>query len=155
MYKHLPYRSGVGVILINSEGLVFVGKRIDTVAKAWQMPQGGIDEDETPQQAALRELKEETGTDKAEISAESRDWYYYDLPDELIPTVWGGKFRGQKQKWFSAKFTGTDNDINLNTAHPEFCQWQWVKPAELPSLIVPFKRELYTKLVNEFCGVAG
>lgn len=149
----LPYRDCVGIMLINSANLVFVARRIDTLVEAWQMPQGGIDDGETPRQAAIRELTEETGTDKASIIRESDDWYYYDLPQELIPKLWGGRFRGQRQKWFAMRFTGNDADINIHTAHPEFSEWKWVKIHELPSLIVPFKRALYQSLVDDFVGV--
>ena len=150
----LPYRSGVGLMLINRAGLVFVARRIDTEEEAWQMPQGGIDAGETPRAAALRELAEEIGTAKAEIIAESRDWYVYDLPPELRPMVWGGSYRGQRQKWFALRFTGTDADIRLATAHPEFNAWKWVALATLPDLIVPFKRRLYRELVAEFGHLA-
>lgn len=149
----LPYRPGVGVMLINREGKVFVAKRIDMISEAWQMPQGGIDEGESPKVAVLRELKEEIGTDRAEIIKEAQGWYYYDLPEELIPRVWGGKFRGQQQKWYAMRFLGTDNDINIHTDHPEFSEWKWVLPHELPDLIVPFKRVLYQSLVDEFRDV--
>ena len=114
------------------------------------MPQGGIDEGEEPLAAALREMEEEVGTNKATIIAESSDWYVYDLPEELSLQIWGGKFRGQRQKWFCLRFNGTDSDINIETSHPEFCQWQWVEMNNLPDLIVPFKRELYRNLVIEF-----
>lgn len=144
---------GVGVMLLNKDGLVFTGKRIDTRSEAWQMPQGGIDEGESPKEAALRELGEEIGTEKAEIIAESAGWYYYDLPEELVPSIWNGKYRGQKQKWFVMQFTGVDSDINIKTSHPEFCEWQWVKMQDLPDLIVPFKRKIYQDIVNEFAAV--
>jgi putative (di)nucleoside polyphosphate hydrolase len=153
MTTNLPYRPGVGIMLINAEGLVFVAKRIDMLTEAWQMPQGGIDEGEEPLATAMRELKEEIGTDKAELLAESRDWYTYDLPDDVIPKIWGGKYRGQKQKWFALRFTGTDADINIQTEHPEFSEWKWIAPHELPDIIVPFKRSLYAALVEEFSGV--
>jgi len=150
----LPYRSGVGIMLLNAQNHVFVAKRIDTRSEAWQMPQGGIDHGETPIEAAKRELMEETGTDKATILQESRAWLTYDLPDDLIPTIWGGKYRGQKQKWFAMRFTGTDTDtdtdININTPHPEFCEWKWAPITTLPDLIVPFKRALYEAVVAEF-----
>lgn len=154
----LPYRSGVGIMLINREGRVFVAKRIDTVSEAWQMPQGGIDEGESPTDCAWRELKEEIGTDKAELLAESDDWMTYDLPDDLIPKIWGGRYRGQKQKWFAMRFTGTDADINIETEHPEFSEWQWLEMQKLPDIIVPFKRVLYQRLVEEFrrfCVIAN
>ena len=147
------YRRGVGIMLFNHAGLVFVAQRIDTDADAWQMPQGGIDDGEEPAEAAMRELEEETGTNRAEIVAESRDWYRYELPADLQPLVWGGKYRGQMQKWFAMRFTGTDKDIDLDTEHPEFSAWKWAKPATLPDLIVPFKRSLYRDIVAEFKGV--
>jgi putative (di)nucleoside polyphosphate hydrolase len=151
----LPYRPGVGVMLFNRDGLVWVGQRTDA-AGGWQMPQGGIDEGEDPRVAALREMKEEIGTDKAEIIAESRDWYAYDLPAELHAVrLWGGRYRGQKQKWFALRFLGTDADIDLDAdAHPEFTQWKWAPLATLPDFIVPFKRELYRQLVKEFAYLA-
>ena len=117
---------------------------------AWQMPQGGIDGDETPMQAALRELYEETGTDKAEIIAESRDWLYYDLPQSLAVTAFGGRYRGQRQKWFVMRFIGEDIDIDLSRHQAEFDAWKWVPPAELPGLIVDFKRAVYVALLDEF-----
>jgi putative (di)nucleoside polyphosphate hydrolase len=153
MVNTLPYRPCVGMMLINRAGLVFVARRIDTLVEAWQMPQGGIDEGEDPRVAALRELEEEIGTTKAEIMAESRDWLSYDLPEHLVPQLWGGKYRGQKQKWFALRFLGEDSDINIETKHPEFSQWKWVTPAEVPELIVPFKRELYQAVVGEFSSL--
>jgi putative (di)nucleoside polyphosphate hydrolase len=147
------YRRGVGIMLLNPAGLVFVAKRIDMPSDAWQMPQGGIDPGEDPATAAHRELKEETGTDRAEILAESRDWFRYDLPDDLRPLLWGGKYRGQSQKWFAMRFTGTDRDIDIATEHPEFSDWKWTAPATLPDLIVPFKRQLYRELLTEFRDV--
>jgi putative (di)nucleoside polyphosphate hydrolase len=145
-----PYRLGVGVMLINNKRHVFVGRRNDMAGDHWQMPQGGIDKGEEPRAAALREMKEEIGTDKAEILAESRGWFAYDLPPELARTAWKGRYRGQKQKWFAARFTGRDADINLETEHPEFEAWQWIAPADLPRLIVPFKRKLYVDVMEEF-----
>ena len=150
MSAALPYRPCVGIILLNRDGKVFVARRIDTRAEAWQMPQGGIDEGENIKQAAMRELGEEIGTNHAEIIAEHDDWLYYDLPDSLKGILWGGKYGGQKQKWFVMRFLGTDSDINLETEHPEFLEWKWEDFARVPDLIVPFKRELYQKLVDEF-----
>ena len=148
----LPYRSAVGIMLLNRQGEVFVARRIDMPdLSAWQMPQGGIDDGETPRQAALRELKEEIGTDKAEILAESAGWLRYDLPADLAAGgIWGGRYRGQCQKWFVMRFTGGDADIDLATEHPEFDAWQWVPPQRLPELIVPFKRQLYLDILAEF-----
>lgn len=150
----LPYRPCVGVTLINREGLVFVARRIDTEMEAWQMPQGGIDEGEDPATAALRELEEEVGTNKAEIIAETKDWLQYDLPHDLIGKVWKGRYRGQRQKWFAMRFLGDDTDINLETEHPEFCAWKWERLERLPNLIVPFKRKIYQDIVSEFLPYA-
>ena len=144
------YRPGVGIMLLNRHGLVFGGRRIDTSGTAWQMPQGGIDEGETPRQAAMRELKEETGTDKAEIIAESSGWLSYDLPPEKAATIWGGRYRGQRQKWFAARFLGDDGDFDLNAFEPEFAEWKWLPAADLPRFIVPFKRQLYLDVLAEF-----
>ncbi len=150
----LPYRPGVGVMLINGEGRVFVAQRIDMQSQAWQMPQGGIDPGESPRQAALRELREEVGSAKAEVIAEARDWMRYELPAELVPRLWGGRFRGQEQKWFAARFLGHDEGIDLDTEAPEFRAWRWAEMEELPDLIVPFKRRLYQDLVAEFGHLA-
>ena len=146
------YRPGIGVLLFNSEGLALVGRRIrmpEGLAK-WQMPQGGIDTTENPRQAALRELREEIGTDRANILAESRGWFCHDVPDEIAHRIMGGRYRGNRQKWFAMRFTGTDADINLATEHPEFDAWRWVSPGQLPELVVPFMRELYLDVLAEF-----
>jgi putative (di)nucleoside polyphosphate hydrolase len=149
----LPYRPGVGVMLLNRDNRVFVAKRIDMTSEAWQMPQGGIDEGEDPLQTAKRELKEEIGTNHVKLLKESRDWLTYDLPEALVPKIWGGRFRGQQQKWFAMRFLGSDSDINIATDHPEFCEWQWIEIDQLPDIIVPFKRSLYQALVDEFKDV--
>lgn len=146
----LPYRPCAGLMVMNKNGDIFVARRIDTDQDAWQMPQGGIDDGEEPRQAALREMKEEIGTDHAEIIAESQDWLTYDLPDHLIGKVWKGKYRGQKQKWFLIRFLGEDRDINIETEHPEFDAWQWMPLADVPKYIVPFKRDIYQAVCAEF-----
>jgi putative (di)nucleoside polyphosphate hydrolase len=143
------YRPCVGIFLLDRHGRVFVGRRLDT-PDAWQMPQGGIDGDEDPAVAGLREMREEIGTDRARFIGESKDWLQYDLPAELVPQLWKGKFRGQRQKWFAFRFLGTDREINIATEHPEFSSWRWAELAELPGLIVPFKRQLYSELIAEF-----
>lgn len=145
------YRPAVGIMLLNPERLVFVGRRIDMPAglAAWQMPQGGIDPGETPAVAALRELREEAGTDKAEILGETEGWHHYDLPPEIARGMWRGQYRGQRQKWFAMRFTGDDCDIELATEHPEFDAWEWVAPERLPELIVPFKQTLYREVLAE------
>lgn len=143
------YRPCVGVMLVNHAGLVFVGQRIGLTQDAWQMPQGGVDEGETPAEAALRELEEEIGTDKARIVAESEGWYEYDLPPEFARQRWGGKYRGQSQKWFACLFEGQDADIQLDTAHPEFGDWRWVEIDDLAPLIIAFKRDVYHAVVAE------
>jgi len=148
--EDLPYRLGVGIMLINREGHVFVGRRIDQTVEGWQMPQGGIDDGETPAEAALRELKEEVGTDKAEIIRELDDWFAYDLPPHLVGVALHGKYRGQKQKWFALRFTGKDADIDLAAHEPEFSRWRWISMEELPSFIVPFKRDTYKKVIAAF-----
>ena len=147
----MSYRLAVGIMLLNWVGGVLVARRIDMpTMPAWQMPQGGIDPGETPREAAWRELKEEIGTDKAELLAESRGWLQYDLPADLVRGVWGGRYRGQRQKWFAMRFTGTDADIDIATEHPEFDAWKWIRPEHLPEVIVPFKRQLYIDILAEF-----
>ena len=146
----LPYRPAVGIMLLNAQGQVFVGQRLDSTLEAWQMPQGGIDPGETPEQAAWRELGEEVGTSAAEIVAVSKGFHDYDLPADLQGKLWGGRFRGQRQTWFAMRFTGTDADINVATPEPEFRAWMWVAAARLPELIVPFKRPLYEAVLAEF-----
>jgi len=154
-FDHLPYRKGVGIMLLNAQGKVFVAKRIDMTSEAWQMPQGGIDAGEEPQTAALRELKEETGTDKAEIIADSGEWLRYDLPDALVPKLWKGRYRGQEQLWFAMRFTGQDSDIDIATEHAEFSEWRWADMHTLPELIVPFKRDMYADLAQRFSSLVG
>jgi putative (di)nucleoside polyphosphate hydrolase len=144
------YRSGVGIMLLNNRNEVFVGRRIDVAKDAWQMPQGGIEPGESPRDAALRELREEIGTDDVEILAESARWFYYDVPKELANKAWGGRWRGQLQKWLAMLFKGQDSDIDLATAHPEFDAWRWVRAQKLATLAVSFKRRLYLNLLGEF-----
>ncbi|MCB2014948.1 MAG: RNA pyrophosphohydrolase [Sphingobium sp.] len=148
----LPYRPCVGMMLVNVEGRVFVGQRLDSKVEAWQMPQGGIDDGEDPRDTALRELAEETGiaADLVNIIAQTQDELFYDLPDDLIGKIWGGKYRGQRQTWFLMRFTGTDEDVNIATSHQEFRDWRWIEPDQLPELIVPFKKKLYRDILSEF-----
>jgi len=150
----LPYRPCVGIMLFNQDGEVFVGKRIDQTVEGWQMPQGGIDKGETPRQAALRELEEEVGTGKAEIIAEMDDWVTYDLPEHLVGVAFKGKYKGQRQKWFALRFTGSDSDIDLTAHEPEFSVFQWVSLEALPDLIVPFKRQTYKQVIAAFAPLA-
>ncbi|HEX4693847.1 RNA pyrophosphohydrolase [Sphingomonas sp.] len=150
--EDLPYRPCAGVMLLNRDGLAFVGQRLDATMEAWQMPQGGIDDGEDARTAAIRELGEEIGVrpDHLEPIAEAPGEFFYDLPDDLVGKVWKGKYRGQRQTWFLYRFTGEDTDINLATAHPEFMSWRWMSPYELPKLIVPFKRQLYEDVLAAF-----
>ena len=147
----LPYRPCVGVMLANADGHVFVGQRIDNPGPAWQMPQGGVDKGEAPRDAALRELWEETGVtaDKVEIVGETSGWVPYDLPHDLVPKLWKGRYRGQEQKWFLMRFHGTDADVNIQTEHPEFSEWRWLPTSELIDNIVPFKRSVYEAVLQE------
>ena len=146
------YRRGAGIMLLNRDGKVFVAARIDNPEDAWQMPQGGLDEDERPWSAALRELEEETGIrpDLLERIAQCTEPLRYDLPADLRGKIWGGKWRGQIQHWFLARFLGSDEDVDLQTEQPEFRDWKWVEPGEVPDLIVPFKRDLYRRLLKDF-----
>jgi putative (di)nucleoside polyphosphate hydrolase len=145
----------VGAVLFNDDGWVLVARRIDTPGDAWQLPQGGVRGDEKPRKAVLRELAEEIGTDNAEIVAKSSDWLRYDLPEHLVGRVWGGRYRGQKQRWFALRFRGADADIDLDASrHPEFEAWRWVPIEELPALAVSFKRRLYERIVAEFRHLA-
>lgn len=148
----LPYRPCVGVVLINDQGQIFAGQRLDSNVAAWQMPQGGIDDGETPREAAIRELGEETGiTEKlVQFVAKTDGWVTYDLPPELLGKVWGGKYRGQKQKWFLYRFKGTDDQVDIATEHPEFSEWRWIGADEMVEKIVPFKREVYAAVIAEF-----
>jgi putative (di)nucleoside polyphosphate hydrolase len=147
--KQLPLRIGVGIILLNHENKVFVGKRIDNPKNFWQMPQGGINQNENFLQAAKRELEEETGIKSVELVKELNGWLEYDLPENLLGKVLEGKYRGQKQKWFIMKFVGKDNEINVKTKNPEFLDWKWIEVSKLPSIAVSFKIDLYKKLKEE------
>lgn len=148
----LPYRPCVGVVLLNRAGLVFAGRRLDSPVPAWQMPQGGIDDGEKPRKAALRELCEETGVteDKVVLVDRTRGWLTYDLPPELLGKVWGGRYRGQRQKWFLFRFAGQDSDIRIDSDHPEFSEWRWIGADEMVAGIVPFKRAVYEQVVAAF-----
>ena len=148
----LPYRPCVGLMLMNAEGRIFVGQRNDGPKDAWQMPQGGVDKGEDPRDAALRELWEETGvtTDLVEIIAETDGWLPYDLPHDIVPKIWKGRYRGQEQKWYLMRYKGRDDQINIDTDHPEFTDWKWQDPGKLIEEIVPFKRDVYRQVVAAF-----
>lgn len=150
--ESLPYRPCVGVVLINAQGLIFAGQRLDNPVPAWQMPQGGIDDGEKPRAAALRELWEETGVsaDLVEFVGKTHHWVTYDLPPDLLGKVWGGKYRGQRQKWFLFRFLGTDAQINIASDHPEFSKWCWIGADDMVTAIVPFKRKVYEEVVQAF-----
>ena len=146
------YRPNVGMMIINNQKKIFVGKRIDHPSEFWQMPQGGIDPQEKPEVAALREMEEEVGIkkNKVQLINQISDWYYYTIPNDLAQTLWKGRYKGQRQKWFLYKFEGTESDINIHTEHPEFSDYKWVTKDFLVPNIVPFKKEIYTKLLEEF-----
>ena len=148
-YKELPLRIGVGIVLLNKKNKIFVGKRIDNPENFWQMPQGGVDQNENLLQAAKRELEEETGIKSVELVKELKEWLQYDLPKNLLGKIWEGKYRGQNQKWFIMNFIGKDDEINIKTKNPEFLDWKWIKIAELPKIAVNFKIELYKKIKEE------
>ena len=149
MLNKLPMRQGVGVIVLNQNNEVFVGKRKDNPIDKWQMPQGGRDKNESPYNAMRRELFEETSITSIEVLKEIEKWLEYELPPNLLGKIWKGKFRGQKQKWFIVKFIGNDNEINLNTKHPEFIEWRWIDYRSLPNVIVDFKKKVYESLKVE------
>ena len=154
-YEQRPYRPCVGIFLLNNDGLVFAGRRIDSRAEAWQMPQGGVDSDEKFLTAAFRELYEETSIKNVKLIQEIEGTYTYELPKNLLGIIWKGKYRGQKQKWFITRFLGEEKEINLNTKHAEFIDWKWIEPKFLPEVIVNFKKDLYLNLLKEINLVIG
>ena len=153
--QKLPLRTGVGIIVLNKQNKIFVGKRKDNPGDKWQMPQGGVDEGEDYITAMKRELKEETGIENIKIIKEIEKIYQYELPEDLVGIIWKGKYRGQKQKWFITRFLGEEKEINLNTKHAEFIDWKWIEPKFLPEVIVDFKKDLYLNLLKEINLVIG
>ena len=153
--QKLPLRTGVGIIVLNKQNKIFVGKRKDNPVDKWQMPQGGVDEGEDYITAMKRELKEETGIENIKIIKEIEKIYQYELPEDLVGIIWKGKYRGQKQKWFITRFLGEEKEINLNTKHAEFIDWKWIEPKFLPEVIVYFKKDLYLNLLKEINLVIG
>jgi len=151
--KELPLRIGVGIALLNHENKIFVGKRIDNPANSWQMPQGGVDKNEDFLQAAKRELEEETSIKSIKLIKELDGWFKYDLPKYLLGKLWEGKYRGQKQKWFVMKFMGKTDEISVKTKNPEFFDWKWIKPSELPKIAVNFKVDIYKKIKEELSSL--
>ena len=150
-----PYRPCVGIMLVNRQNEVFIARRIGAPGYHWQMPQGGIDNNESPREAAFREMKEEIGTNNAEIIGECPEWYSYDLPGKLSRQIWKGQYRGQTQKWVALRFTGSDSDINIETEEPEFISWQWLSPEQLVQRAVPFKQDVYENLMDTFKDEIG
>ena len=151
--KELPLRIGVGIVLLNRENKVFVGKRIDNPENFWQMPQGGINLNENFLDAAKRELEEETNIKSVKLVKKINRWLIYDLPKELLGKIWNGKFRGQKQKWFIMKFVGKDNEIDINTQNPEFLEWKWIEFKKLPEIAVNFKKKIYSEIKKELLNL--
>lgn len=153
-YDERPYRDCVGCALFNKQGLVFAGRRVDDAGGHWQLPQGGIDKGETPREAALRELLEETGTDKAQVIGELDRWLSYDLPPAIADRVWKGRYRGQRQRWFAFRFTGNDSDFDLDYHQAEFAAWRWLDLAALPRAAIAFKRDIYAEVATGFSRFA-
>tara|TARA_S200000501_G_scaffold166366_1_gene156769 strand:- start:970 stop:1440 length:471 start_codon:yes stop_codon:yes gene_type:complete len=147
--SNLPLRLGVGIIVLNKNNLVFVGKRKDNAVDKWQMPQGGVNKNEEFLSAMKRELLEETSIKTIQVLKEIENYMHYELPKELVGIIWRGKFRGQKQKWFIVRFLGEENEININTSHPEFVEWKWINMNDLPKVIVSFKKKIYEELLIE------
>jgi putative (di)nucleoside polyphosphate hydrolase len=147
---NLPYRNGVGIFLLNREKKLWIGKRIDGEKDFWQMPQGGIDVKESDSEAMMRELKEEIGTNNIKVLGKSEEKLFYDLPKELISKVWSGRYKGQAQQWYACDFIGSDNEIDLNYHKPEFSEWKWVEPEKILDLVIPFKKNMYEKILRAF-----